>query len=355
MCFARLLINDFTAAAHIIPTLDAQAHTQIINGVSISPWPESPCEMPDFIIETFSCGVPEHYARVAASKQKSAKGLQWINLEYLSAEAWVADFHLQRSQHPTLGYQRTFYYPGFSTNTGGLLRERDLPSKQEIWQTQSEQQSFFPRHTALPFEAIRASINISLFCYPQAPVLAWVNALRDYAKPINLLVPCNEGSAIKQTLESELDFDQTGKALAGAVTVQCLPFLSQDAYDQLLSYCDLNFVRGEDSWIRAIWAGQPFIWQPYWQTDETHLHKLSAFLKTYAQSSKASHSLTNTVNTAHAAWSDTANTKINVPQVLEDLPEWKAFSAQSRAFFLQQTDLATQLIELLKPQAKTVA
>jgi uncharacterized repeat protein (TIGR03837 family) len=57
-----------------------------------------------------------------------------------------------------------------------------------------------------------------------------------------------------------------------------LPFLSQADYDALLRDCDLNFVRGEDSWVRAIWAGKPFIWQPYFQDENAHIKKLDAFL-----------------------------------------------------------------------------
>ena len=40
-------------------------------------------------------------------------------------------------------------------------------------------------------------------------------------------------------------------------------------------------MRGEDSWIRAIWAAKPFIWQPYIQSENTHLTKLKAFIDLY--------------------------------------------------------------------------
>ena len=61
------------------------------------------------------------------------------------------------------------------------------------------------------------------------------------------------------------------------------PFLSHDDFDDLLWSCNLNFVRGEDSWIRALWAGKPFIWQPYIQENNLHLIKLKAFLKSYCE------------------------------------------------------------------------
>ena len=58
-----------------------------------------------------------------------------------------------------------------------------------------------------------------------------------------------------------------------------LPFLAQPDFDHLLWCCDLNLVRGEDSWVRALWAGRPWLWQAYPQADEVHLDKLTAFLQ----------------------------------------------------------------------------
>ena len=37
-------------------------------------------------------------------------------------------------------------------------------------------------------------------------------------------------------------------------------------------------MRGEDSWLRALWAGIPWLWQAYPQEDAAHLQKLDAFL-----------------------------------------------------------------------------
>ena len=54
--------------------------------------------------------------------------------------------------------------------------------------------------------------------------------------------------------------------------------LTQHDFDHLLWACDLNFVRGEDSLVRALWAGQPFVWQIYPQHDDAHHAKLEAFL-----------------------------------------------------------------------------
>jgi uncharacterized repeat protein (TIGR03837 family) len=97
-----------------------------------------------------------------------------------------------------------------------------------------------------------------VFCYPN-PALpglarAWPGLLR--------LCP----GAAQQGLPAE-----TSRA-------ERLPWLTQAGYDALLRGSALNFVRGEDSLVRAIWAGRPFVWQAYPQHDGVHRAKLDALL-----------------------------------------------------------------------------
>jgi uncharacterized repeat protein (TIGR03837 family) len=60
--------------------------------------------------------------------------------------------------------------------------------------------------------------------------------------------------------------------------VRFLPFVPQPQYDALLWACDVNFVRGEDSFARAQWAGRAFVWHIYPQAGNAHEVKLEAFL-----------------------------------------------------------------------------
>jgi uncharacterized repeat protein (TIGR03837 family) len=62
-----------------------------------------------------------------------------------------------------------------------------------------------------------------------------------------------------------------------------MPFLPQARYDELLWACDCNFVRGEDSFVRAQWAARPFVWQIYPQQERAHWRKLDAFLALYTK------------------------------------------------------------------------
>jgi uncharacterized repeat protein (TIGR03837 family) len=67
----------------------------------------------------------------------------------------------------------------------------------------------------------------------------------------------------------------------GHLALAAYAFLPLDDFDRLLWTCDLNFVRGEDSLVRALWAGKPMVWLPYRQDRDAYCAKRDAFLKRY--------------------------------------------------------------------------
>src|SRR5208282_826537 len=85
------------------------------------------------------------------------------------------------------------------------------------------------------------------------------------------------------------------RLVRGRLTLAVVPFVSQDDYDRLLWACDVNFVRGEDSFVRAQWAAQPLVWQAYPQTQDAQRLKVEAFGARYAAGLDAD---------AAAAWCD---------------------------------------------------
>jgi uncharacterized repeat protein (TIGR03837 family) len=223
------------------------------------PWPgeaEQPA-LGEVLIEAFGCELPSGVQRVAARDRPL-----WINLEYLSAESYVERSHGLPSpvlSGPAGGCVKRFCYPGFTARTGGLLRERGL---QPAWQAHDAQAWWRERGlAALPDER-----QVSLFAYPGAPLDELLSALAD--APTRLLV-C--GGLL---LPSQ-------HPLPAGLRVQILPWLSQADYDRLLWSCDLNLVRGEDSFVRAQWAGRPMLWHIYEQDDDAHRAKLAAFLDLY--------------------------------------------------------------------------
>lgn len=362
----RLFIDDFATASRIIPALDStQPSTQtsqIINGVEICTWPidlpESEINPADVVIETFGCVLPDEYIQ-----QMQSDRTIWINLEYLSAEDWVSDFHAKPSRHPMRPLTKHFFFPGFCNETGGLIRENNLiAARNEFVSSTMMQKAFWQKlgidSQSLDKLAVPNAVKISLFCYPQADINSLFLALMQSRQPISLFLPFNGKIA---DLNAALpDFRLTnGEVLhKGNLTIYLLPFLSQADYDRLLWACDLNFVRGEDSWIRAIWAGKPFIWQPYVQAEDVHIHKLDAFVKAYA--SDASADVQSLLQASYLAWSryslkssqpdyeartqdETAEPEL-WQSLIDHLPALHRYANQQTNTLATQPDLATKLV-----------
>ena len=136
------------------------------------------------------------------------------------------------------------------------------------------------------------------------------------------------------------------------------PFLPQDAYDLLLWACDLNFVRGEDSFVRAQWAGRPFVWNIYPTDDGAHWVKLAAFLTRYTQALDATSAAA--VAALWKAWNRREADEPAQHQVLgaQDpgvAQAWPAFESRLPALALHagrwaadlaaRADLASQLVD----------
>lgn len=253
----RLWIDDLAPLARLRPGLDPASTRQQIDGVDVRAWtlPFPPVPPARVVIEAFACELPP--AHVEAMAQRHTV---WVNLEYLSAEDWVTGCHGLASPHPTLPLIKHFFFPGFVAGSGGLIRERHAD---------------FTRNPPHQHE-----FTVSLFCYAPPALPRLLDAWAAGAQPVRCLVA--DGLPQRQVaawLGSPL---APGVELQrGALTLCALPFLAQPDYDRLLGSCDLNFVRGEDSFVRAQWAERPFVWQIYRQDDNAHLDKLDAFLARY--------------------------------------------------------------------------
>jgi uncharacterized repeat protein (TIGR03837 family) len=225
--------------------------------VTVLRWPvEFPAvAAADVVIEAFACDLPPRY--LAAMKQR-AQAPVWLNLEYLSAEDWVVGCHGLPS--PQAGLQKFFFFPGFVPGTGGLLRERDL--------------------AVPPAPSLGAQWEVSLFCYENPQLPALLSAWRDGLWPMRCHV-CAGWPQRQVAAWLGEEFATGSEIQRGALTLVALPFLTLPDYDALLARCDVNFVRGEDSFVRAQWAERPFVWQAYPQAEGAHLAKLEAFLKLY--------------------------------------------------------------------------
>ena len=341
----RLIIDDMVIASHIIANLDSTKQQQTINGIEICTWDESTHECADVVIETFGRNLPEQYIQ-----QMQANKTLWINLEYLSAEPWVSDFHAKPSHHPTLPLTKHFFFPGFVEATGGLIREKDLIAQRDEFLNSTSLQTRFWQTLGGTNKIDVSSdiIKISIFCYPQAQIESLLKALQDSNQKISLYLPFNSILTTFNGLLTDLKLNIGDVVHKNNLTIHVLPFLSQDDYDRLLWACDLNFVRGEDSWIRAIWAGKPFVWQPYIQAEDTHINKLNAFLDVY--SNEASPEIKTLLYQSSLAWSCQTHTQNNnsKPEIwqhlISHLPALHTYARQRTDAFISQPDLATKLV-----------
>ena len=259
----RLWVDDLSALQAICPAVNAEKSLQCLAGVQIHHWQASSAVNPvfDVIIEAFACELPAAYvAQMAATQPRPC----WINLEYLTAESWAVSCHGLASPHPTLPLVKHFYFPGFVPGTGGLLRECDCVATLGA----------LARHDR--GLAANETLTVSLFCYETAPVAELLAAFAHGSQPVRCIVPPGKPlAAVAQALGGD------GPWQRGMLSVEPIEFLAQEEYDALLRRCDLNFVRGEDSFLRAQWAGKPFVWQIYRQDEGAHLAKLNAFLELY--------------------------------------------------------------------------
>lgn len=207
------------------------------------------------VIEAFACDLPPRYVAAMAGRPIPPV---WINLEYLSAENWVAGCHGLPSPHPPL--LKHFFFPGFVAGSGGLIRENQLP--------------------APPTPTFGETLEVSLFCYDNPALPALLDAWRDGATRINCRVAAGlPRHQVEQWLG--VPFPAGSRVQRGKLSLEALHFLPQTAYDALLADCQVNFVRGEDSFVRAQWAERAFVWQAYPQADNAHFAKLDAFLDLY--------------------------------------------------------------------------
>jgi uncharacterized repeat protein (TIGR03837 family) len=277
-----LWVDDLQTLQRICPGATIDAEVQQLAGVTVRHWRKQEgaflaSDVADIVIEFFACDIPEGY--IAAMAECNPRPV-WLNLEGLSAEEWVEGCHTLPSPHPRLPLTKYFFFPGFTNKTGGLLHESSLEEQRRQFQSdQAAMTAFLAQFGVTPIEM--TSLKASLFCYPNAPVSALFDVWQKGDTAITCLVP--EGVAVEAIQAFLGGKAKPGAArTCGALTVRVMPFLAQPDYDKLLWACDLNFVRGEDSFVRAQWAGRPFIWHIYPQDKNLHHVKLRAFLQRYS-------------------------------------------------------------------------
>jgi uncharacterized repeat protein (TIGR03837 family) len=324
----RLWTDDASALAWMAPLGCA--------GISVYAWPneadlqtlakDNTFTVGDVIVEAFGCELPEAFQALMVQGPRPV----WINLEYLSADGYVARSHGLASPvmiGPARGMTKWFYFPGFTPDTGGLLREPNFlegPDHAEWLGTLLLDKPISPRERL-----------ISLFCYEPKALPDLLEQLSLADEPTRLLVAQGRPRAAVAAATEILRMPKNGK---GQLHISPLPHFSQTEFDHLLRACDFNFVRGEDSLVRALWAGQPLVWHIYPQDDLAHQEKLHAF--------EATLDMPADLRLFHAVWNslETARLPTLSPATLD---RWRNWSHQAQQRLFAQTDLTTQLLRFV--------
>jgi uncharacterized repeat protein (TIGR03837 family) len=356
----RLWVDELASLERLCPGIDPRAASQAVHGVEVRHWDDSAAsaQPAGVVIEGFGCELPAGYGASMAAAARAGAAPVWINLEYLSAEDWVAGCHGMPSPHPQLGLTRHFFFPGFSPDTGGLLRERGLFEARDAYQGNPAAQAAFWSRIGVPPKA-RNEWRVSLFSYPRAPAAELLKGLSAHPHPVRLVVP--KGPSSMMVAEWFGMNDEPGEhGMLGNLSASIVPFVEQPDYDRLLWGCDLNFVRGEDSFVRAQWAARPLVWQIYPQGERVHEAKLAEFLRRYCHGlhEPRRHS----VERFMALWNGAdpeaiasagADPVSATPWSFEEV--WRAFAANQSSLRLhaeewawklaENRDLAAQLVE----------
>jgi uncharacterized repeat protein (TIGR03837 family) len=311
----RLWVDDPSPLAWMAPQGRA--------GVEVLQWraaASADLEPRDVVVEAFGCDPPARFVERMAAMPRPAV---WINLEYLSAERYVDLSHALPSPQqagPGRGLTKWFFFPSFTEASGGLIREEGL----------LDERAAFDRDawlSAAGWPRAQGERVVTLFCYESAALPHVLDRLA--AEPTLLLATA--GTATQQIGPL---LDATGRR--GKLRAACLPLLPQHRFDQLLWAGDLNFVRGEDSLVRAIWAGAPFVWHAYPQRDGAHRAKLEALLEAMAAREP--------VRALWRYWNDLHGA---APGELPPAAQWAADVRRWRDSLARQTDLTTRLLGLV--------
>lgn len=341
----RLWVDDLVPFARLWPGASSDASQQWLDGVEVCHWTGEwqPTRIPDVVVGAFACKLPPQYVEAMAQQPRAPL---WLNLDYLSAETWVDGCHGLPSPQAN-GLRKFFFFPGFTAGTGGLLREASLLTERRAFQADAEAREAFL--AALNVAPVTGSRLLSLFAYEHPGLGSWLEALADDPCPNHLLVP--EGRVLGD-VQQWLGVPELAAGSIhqhGSLTVQVLPFVRQNEYDRLLWCCDFNAVRGEDSFVRAQWAGRPLVWHIYIQEEYAHWEKLEAFLDRYQQG--LSPAACEALRGLWRAWNQGVEVADIGPAWRQALQHWPELTAHAEFWCQQQAaqpDLATALVQFYR-------
>lgn len=329
-----LVIDAVDVLAKLVHELDPAASDATVRGIRIADWDAFEAEVakgdlsriggawPSLVFETFGCRLPD---AVEAGLCDGRERL-WVNLDYLSAEAWVEGSHMVWGLHPTLPVKKLWFFPGFTDKTGGLLIEDGLEEARRAFDAPAWKRA----------HGLKAGLRtLFFFAYPVNAVDRLAAGLKAAGEPLNImLAPGEAGEMLGRLLEDD-----------ARLHLVRLPFVPQEAFDDILRAADGAIIRGEDSFVRAQLAGTPLLWAVYPTEDKAHEIKLEAWLERFKAAWPEGDGF-EAYRAAARHWVDGTLEPVEVKAWLEGLPVQKRAAEAWRDSLLRRGDLARRILEL---------
>ncbi len=330
-----LVIDAVDVLAKLVHELDPAASDATVRGIRIADWDAFEAEVsrgdlsriggvwPSLVLETFGCRLPD---AVEAGLCDGRERL-WVNLDYLSAEAWVEGSHMVWGLHPTLPVKKLWFFPGFTDKTGGLLIEDGLDEARRAFDAPAWKRA----------HGLKAGLRtLFFFAYPVNAVDRLAAGLKAAGEPLNImLAPGEAGEMLGRLLEDD-----------ARLHLVRLPFVPQEAFDDILRAADGAIIRGEDSFVRAQLAGTPLLWAVYPTEDKAHEIKLEAWLERFQEAWPEGDGF-EAYRAAARHWVDGTLEPGEVKAWLEGLPVQKRAAEAWRDSLLKRGDLARRILKLV--------
>lgn len=337
----RLVIDRPDVLAKLVPELDPAAESSLAEGIEVRAWDafaaDAAPQTAGLVVETFACRIPEPYEKALAAEVEAAKAegrparFFYFNLDYLSAEKWVEDFHNVWGLHPTLPIRKLWFFPGFTEKTGGVVIE-DGYLEAEARFKDSERDALLKSLGADP-----QALALFFFAYPSNPVEALAQGAALYGEPVSILAAPGEAGDKLEAAVKALG------AAASNVRVIRPGFFPQRDFDRALWACDAAVIRGEDSFVRAQLAGLPIIWSTYPTADKGHLVKLEAWLERIGPFFRPG-SLKDDFVRANRRWVEGSISAGDVSRFLAAVPEFWSGARNWRRGLFARGDLARRML-----------
>ena len=274
-------------------------------------------EPSEVVIQAFSVRLPDNLIKKIKTRKSTV-----INLEYLTAETFAEDCHKLPSYAD--GFESFFFFPGFTKKTGGVVIEDSFLDK--LHQAEN-----------------RDSKNLTLFSYENEKVKTVINSLNNQ----NFILNVFEGKGLNNFNNLfNLNLAPGDQTKLQELTVKVLPMVSQDEYDSYLIDSCLNLVRGEDSIVRAMLTGNPFLWHIYSQKENAHKDKIEALFDRMSEvcSSKEDVETLRQITLSYNGFSD----YLDSFDIIGFYESWKKLSKEWSEHLISLGSLTDNLISFLK-------